>query len=458
MRNHTQGMRRRAALRTGARGMLEWLAVGVLVLLVAGCSIDGLLETEDLPDNVSDPSIIETPKGAMRAYHGALSQFRAAFTDRWASVVGMSANLTDELTVFEGNPIDSRNLPEGEDEGSVADLYGNLNKVRGQAMQAIGLQRDYAPDSLAALTGHLYALQAYAEIFLADLFCSGIPLSTLDYRGDFTYRPGSTTEQVYEHALVLLDTALTHVGDSVRFANLAKVGRGRALLNLGRFGEAAAAVADVPDDFSYGIVGSADSNENLFTLNIIGAWPYTVGDREGANGLDFRTAGDPRVQIATYPGTSNGTTAYYPAKYSTDGSTPVVLASGIEARLIEAEAALNAADPAWLDKLNHLRRTMWTTIRPAVGGPLPDLTDPGNDAARIDLLYRERAFWLFMTGQRQGDLRRLMRLYDRKQEQVYPTGPYIGGKILWYGLNADFPVPAEEKIYNRHYKGCFSRS
>ena len=40
-------------------------------------------------------------------------------------------------------------------------------------------------------------------------------------------------------------------GDSVRFVNLARVGQGRALLDLGRYAEAAAAVASVPDDYRY---------------------------------------------------------------------------------------------------------------------------------------------------------------------------------------------------------------
>src|SRR5690606_22234228 len=124
--------------------------------------------------------------------------------------------------------------------------------------QAIGLLAEYAPGS-EALRGHMYAAQAYAAIFLAEVFCSGIPLSTLDYTGDFTYKPGSTTEQVYAHALALLDTALTLTGDSARFTHLAHVGRARALLGLGRFAEAATAVVDVPDDFRYTVGYTADN-------------------------------------------------------------------------------------------------------------------------------------------------------------------------------------------------------
>jgi len=44
---------------------------------------------------------------------------------------------------------------------------------------------------------------------------------------------------------------------------------------------------------------------------------------------------------------------------------------------------------------------------------LAALTDPGTAEARVDLLFRERAFWFFLTGHRQGDLRRLIRQYGR---------------------------------------------
>jgi len=461
MRKSTNARPHRAAAPLRAWTVLEWLTMGVLALLVSGCSLDDLLGTEKLPEDVTDPAITKTPQGALRAYYGTVTAFRRAYAANSGSalsVVALGGVFTDELqyvgVLDEIQVVDMRDVPESG--GDFA--YASLNKVRGQALQAIGLQKDYAPDSLVALTGHLYTLQAYAEIFLADLYCSGIPLSTLDYEGGYTFRPGSTTEQVYEHALALLDTALTFTSDSVRFKHLAQVGRARALLNLGRFDDAAEAVADVPDDFRY-TVGYNAQSRNSFQVGggTNQSWDYTVSDFEGINGLDYLSSGDPRVQTSPVPGASN-TTVQHPAKYTTDGTSPILLASGIEARLIEAEAALNAGDPTWLDKLNHLRQTMWTTIVPAVGGPLPDLTDPGTDEARVDLLYRERAFWLFLTGQRQGDLRRLIRHYGRTQGEVYPVGTYLGAPGLWYGLHTDFPVPESERVSNPHYDGCFSRN
>ena len=144
---------------------------------------------------------------------------------------------------------------------------------------------------------------------------------------------------------------------------------------------------------------------------------------------------------------------FLPAKYPRTGAVTLTLASGIEARLIASEAALaaNAVDGQWLTFLNQLRQT---AIIPA----LPDLSDPGpdaggTDALRVDLLYRERAFWLYLTGHRQGDLRGLVRRYLRTPETVYPTGAYPGGQGA-YGSEIVAPVPETERVNNPVYTGC----
>ena len=103
------------------------------------------------------------------------------------------------------------------------------------------------------------------------------------------------------------------------------------------------------------------------------------------------------------------------------------MADWIEARLFQAEAALQSLpnDTAsqgtgWLGILNHLRET-------AISPALTDTTDVGSLDARVNLLFRERAFWLFLTGHRQGDMRRLIRQYQRDEGAVYPVGPYDAG-------------------------------
>jgi hypothetical protein len=125
------------------------------------------------------------------------------------------------------------------------------------------------------------------------------------------------------------------------------------------------------------------------------------------------------------------------------------IASGIEARLIEAEAQLYAQSSEWLEILNALRQRT---------GVLQDTTDPGTANARVDLLFRERAFWFYLSGRRLGDLRRLIRQYDRLPTQVFPIGLSEGIRPVVYGDQyVFFPEPMNggaEVERNPLYGGC----
>jgi hypothetical protein len=161
-----------------------------------------------------------------------------------------------------------------------------------------------------------------------------------------------------------------------------------------------------------------------------------------------------------------------PAKYDLVGDSPVIVASSVEARLIQAEAALQTGSASWLTTLNSLRTdgtydtmpdpsdpsktdTLWHAGTGGVTGLAP-LADPGTPNARVDLLFRERALWLFLTGERQGDLRRLIRQYGRQQQAVYPTGSY-NGAFGTYGTDVTAPIPSAEQISNPLFTGCLSR-
>lgn len=482
-----RALRPRPARKVVGVGKLVLFAGAALML--GGCSPDSILKSDELPSNVADPAITKTPEGAVAAYNGLNEQFRRAFgggsDGAGTGVTVIGGLLGDELQVggFQlgaaSLPVDARSMLEGVEDATALDAYSRLQRVRGQASQAIGLLTRYAPEQ-RALAGHAYVLQAYAEIFLAELFCSGVPLSTLDFDGDYTLRPGSSTDEVYAHALALLDTALTLVGDSARFVNLTRIAQARAHLDLGQLAEAAAVVAAVPDDYEYAVGFLAGSTSNStstssstnFAYVPSSLWGLSVADREGISGLDYRTSGDPRVATTLLATNQAGWGIYHPDKYATDGSSPIVLASGVEARLIGAEAALAAEDARWLVTLNALRTdgtfstqpnasdstqtdTLWNAGSGGVTRLAP-LEDPGTPEARLDLLFRERAFWLFLTGHRQADLRRLVRHYKRAAPQVFPSGAYPAPGAS-YGSDVTIPIPIEESISNPHFSGCISR-
>jgi hypothetical protein len=138
----------------------------------------------------------------------------------------------------------------------------------------------------------------------------------------------------------------------------------------------------------------------------------------------------------------------------TSRSANVTAASGIEARLIEAEAQLQAGDATGsLATLNTLRLAPGNPGSGGVSGLAP-LADAGTPDARVNQLFKERAYWLWLTAHRLGDLRRLVRQYQRPSESVFPTGAYVKGGL--YGADVNFPVPFDEQN-NPKFTGCLDR-
>lgn len=478
-------------------------ALQILLLPVAVLGCHDLTGSQPLPAGTQSPATYNTLAGALGMRNAAIYAIEQAIP----SYVVDAGLLTDELESNEtgasqgvllsaglpsGGSLDERILPElRSTSGTNADEdYANLQAVRGNATQAIGALAAFDATAPSALRGELYALQGYAEIALADFFCSGVPLSTLDFQRDFTYHASSTTAQVYQDAVAKLDTAIALSTDSARILNLARVLKGRALLDLDSIAQAAQAVAAVPDGFRYQLVlqwlpGNGVQDNSLSRLAV-------VSDHEGVSGLPFISSQDPRTAVVSFGSTDrNGnplpTPLFFPLKYDAARS-PFTIADAIEARLIQAEAALQMNDPSWLTLLNTLRTTgaidsvhadttitatgtgtVDTTVRldtawhPGTGATelgipgLRPLADPGTLSARVTLLFDERAYWLFLTGHRQGDLRRLIRQYGRNQNQVYPTGLYLAPGARIYGTDVTAPIPDQFETPNPLFHGCLSR-
>jgi hypothetical protein len=315
--------------------------------------------------------------------------------------------------------------------------WGPIYLGRGRTFAKLGidLYLEHAPEERAAI-GQLYAVRGLAAMFLGEVNCNGTPLSEVE---DLKAQFGGpiTSDSMTARAVAELDQALEYASGDARILNLAMVARGRALTNRGLFGEAAAAVAGVPTDYVYEAeLNASGNNRRNWIFNANSGLNATVADREGTNGLDFVSANDPRVPTELVGTGTDGVTEVYQFMKYTDLYSPIVIASGIEARLIEAEAALQAGGGNWLSILNDLRAT-------AIDPPMEPLMDPGTQDARVDLLFSERAFWLFGTGHRMGDLRRLLRQYGRSQNDTYPVGHYKGPQN--YGTDVVFILTLSEQ-------------
>jgi hypothetical protein len=268
--------------------------------------------------------------------------------------------------------------------------------------------------------------------------------------GTLSFGEPQTRDATLQLAVAKVDSALTFAranGEETQ-EHLAQIGKARALLSLGRFVDAGAAVAGVPTSFVFNIEGSTNS-----TRQNNGIWNYTfhtnafsVSDEEGGNGMPFISAADPRVETEDLGdvGFDGETPFTLQLKYPRlDSDAP--LATGIEARLIEAEAALRAGNAAgFIGKVNEAR---------AAAG-LDAVSNPSSQTAREDLLFRERAFSLYLTSHRLGDLRRLVRQYGRDQADVFPSGPYHKGGN--YGSDVNIPVSGDEQN-NPNFSACLDR-
>ncbi len=455
------------------------------VIVFASCSLSGLVGDSKVPAGTSDPALVASEAGANALYTGTIQTFAGAVS----TYVVKSGLLSDELRPFniattiggiadENAVIDSRFLRETGSydvsgwgySGIGDDNFRLLQKTRSAAQQARGALKKHAPLASSALIGHLYAVEAFADVLLADLYCSGIPLSVVEFDGDYTLKSGSLTAEVYQSAIILFDSAITLSGDSARIRDFARIGKARALLGLGKYDSIVATLANIPEIYRYAI-NYSQALPNLFKVVGRDGGRLSVSDGEGLQedvGTKYASLLDPRV-VLDHRSPNSRTPApykvYLPTKYDTAGTTPIILASGIEAQLMRAEAKLNTGGP-WMESLNDLRTTCvlaiaCTTPAPAGSGGvqgLPPLTDPNERNEQVALLFQERALWLFLTGQRQGDMRRMIRNYAWPQAQLYATGGYYGGNVAGtYGGFTNFPVGVGERLSNPLYHGCINR-
>jgi starch-binding outer membrane protein, SusD/RagB family len=444
------------------------LAAAGLLALFAACNSDKLLKVTD-PD-VARPDALQGA-GALPAQRaGAVGNFGVAFNGGAADVeqVHLSALLSDEFINTETFPtrieIDQRamTLPNT----SLIGTFFDLTRARSFADLAIDnyrLSAKTAGDS--AGFPEVLALSGLSYILFAENYCGGVPISKANADGSFTFGAAESTNTLLDSAVSKFNQALAVPQATIltaTFKQLAQVGKGRALLDQGKYPEAALAVAGVLTTFQYNYTHSettARQNNGTWSLTSSVA-RFGEADAEAGVGLPYQSDGnlkkttglvDPRVadSVANRAGQGNkgfdGTTIQWvQAKYPLRSSV-VTIADGVEARLIEAEASLNAGDAAGaLTTLNALRsNAALLALRGYGATSLPPLTLQATAATQQNQLFKERAYWLFLTSHRLGDLRRLIRQYTRPVNTVFPNGAYFKGGL--YGTDVNVPVPFQEQ-------------
>ena len=461
----------------------------VLAATVAACTNLGDVLDVPPPAGVATLEGLQSRSAAEGVFNGAKGEIFSMVAS-YPGVISLGGLLSDEFVTgvsldgSENQNIDARITHKFGNyfEQGNAILTGLLDTRSRLLLSAIGL-RQFEPDTELRKVGEAFALVGYIEIFLAEDYCAGVPLSRVLPGSGIEYGHPLTTDSLLAVAEAHFDSALANAHGDANVTALASLGLARARLNRGHFSAAASAAAAVPTGFVYQAEMPPDGNPNGPNLYTYGTsvWAscsnFNVGDREGANGLDFISANDPRLVLDTtvsmtceryafvnYGSTTEGAPWYYPVKFG-NPSQFVPFATGVEARLIEAEAALQQSNvAAWAAALNTLRDSAASTYLQIAA--MPHLTSDSTTAASTtlqqDVLFRERAFWLYGTGTRLGDLRRLIRQYGRTAATVFPTGVYHQGvfsEIPDYGADVSLTLPTVEsgtRITNPYYQGCLT--
>ena len=438
-------------------GIASLVVAGLAALPMGGCSPDELLTVTD-PDLIN-PRDVQSSAGANAVRVGALNRLNIA-TSGGESLLLLGGLFTDEWingdSFIARQQIDRRIIPPENDFLLTANRA--LHRARVSARQAIDLMAEFIPTAPKWQVAEMYFIQSYVENIMAEHYCDGLIFSDVQDDGTPIYGSPMTTAEAYTRALghadqglALLDTVATTDTAGVRVRNALRLLKGRILNNQATSGDvskrtaAAAAVALVPTTFRYEEQHSQTTNSNQFWNLNNNARRYSVGSTEGTNGLNFATANDPRVPVClgndatcrainvTTASRDDGTIPVIVQRLWPTRESRVAILTGVEARLIEAEAMLPTNPAGALLILNNLRLTV-TGLTP--------LVDPGTAAGRVDQLFRERAFWLFGRGTRTGDLRRLIRQYGRTEDAVFPTGEWHKGGP--YGDDVNMPVPQAE--------------
>lgn len=368
---------------------------------------------------------------------------RGAFQSMFDYYVLHTALITDEMVTAGTFPyraeMDARDIAANND-GLRDDLYTPLSTARFMADTAVAMLTDAqgrnGVDEHERLAGVALAKYygAYTRTLLAEAFCKSAINGGTGLTSDERMRDALA---VYQDAGAAAQTA----GDAELVA-AAKLGEARADLWLRDFAGAAAAAAQVPADLSlksyYSTSSVAQKNKVVrLTYGIDEVIRWTIGDGSLAfTGNEKWPYFDEWEQLGLLQRRPD-LSSFNPAvpvvvqrKYI-DAAAPIVIASGVEAQLIMAEAKLRGQDAAGAAAIvNQLRQDHWG---------LPPISFSGDLTQDLPVMARERARELWLTGERITTLRRYL----------------ADGVDLWpgnkQGQDTCFPVPQRELDTNPNF-------
>lgn len=403
------------------------IALLALAPAVAGC--DSFFDV--INPNVIDAAAVDPVADGEIFSRSAFQTLASAYSGGY---IVYSAWFTNEAWVGDTFPtrneygrrlIDDRN---GTHNGSV---WSPITQAIAQAEQVLEILDGEADQETnlarAALTS------GYGLIMLGEGFCEGTMRGPGGEPG-----PLMTPTQLLETAITRFDAAISYAtagsgSEAAAIADAARVGRGRALLNLGRAGEAATAVAGVAADFVYNVSYVDDAGNRGRLGN--GVYSFSPGGTRESLVVPphYRAMNDPRV-----PWTDAGRNAqdgvlnFFGQDKFGSWAAPIRLASGLEAQYIIAEAS---GDAAAMETFINERRDE--------GGQAPISSTDVNVLMAELMVQKDRDFWL--EGHRLGDWRRHPNLVPN----ILPPGDnYYKPEVGTVSNQTCMPLPFAERNAN----------
>lgn len=422
-------MNRRVRGRTGAL-----IALTALAPLVAGCDDYFTVDNPNVIDASAVDPVADGDIFARSAFQTLVSAYSGGY-------IVYSAWFTNEAWVGDTFPtrneygrrlIDDRN---GTHEG----MYFGIVRAIAQGEQVLEILAGAEGQDLnlarAAFTS------GYGLLLQGEGFCEGTMRGPGGVPG-----PLMTPAQLLETAVDRFDQAIafaagSSVSEAADIANAARVSKGRALLQLGQGGAAAAAVAGIPEDFEYNAQYVDDAGNRGRLGN--GVYSFSPGGtreslvvpphyREMNDTLNA-LPDDPRITwVDSGRNAQDGVLRFYGQLKYDNWAAPIRIASGLEAQYILAEAT---GTPAEVLAFVNERR--------AAGNQDPIVTlDPAELLAEL-MVQRDRDFWL--EGKRLGDWRRHPNLVPNI---LQPGDNYYKPEVGTVSDQTCMPLPFEERNSN----------
>ena len=426
----------------GARfGVVALLAT--VVVLGAGCDVTnpGPVQDEFLSDATTHPGLV---RGAERGLlRGSARIFFAV------------ATITREI--FPGGDTNSHSprlqygaLPSEE----MAAMWDPVQQARFIAEDALNRFAD--PDVVAdpELQAQAYIWAGYANKLLGENFCEVV------FNGGPAEPSVNALLRAEQHFTSALAGAQTPDQTSAAYA-----GRAQARIEMNDWTGALTDAAQVPDDFVLGINGDpafvatrnfiafANLNDNYrqYTYH----YTYFFDDLgEGFGTGYYSNTGDPRVRWALDPSVpvANASLAGFgnvPWSFDPDFplDAPMVLATGTEMRLYEAEAILLNNPGNFADAMTIINNVRAQFISDNDGAPVSPLVAANAEEAGTHL-KNERLIDGHLRGDRLLDIRRWA---GRDQTPGVHYFPDWGGMVSVFDdepMSTCFPIPDSERDLN----------